>query len=297
MARLARFAAPTALLLGLALRSPAQDAAAVVPPGSAMSGWKMVGSPKTYTARNLFDLIDGEAEAILAYDFVRCVHAEYAQAGASKPTLTVDVFQMRNDLNAFGVFGSDRQSGQKVDIGTEGVKISTSGLNFWQGPFVVRCTIVKVDAVHTAALERFARSAAARIQAPRRLPVQVAALPPGLQPRSEKFVRTGLAGQSYLTDAVTARYPKAGFGAEVFVCTYPTPAAAKAAFEKYRAYEQKNGTGLKAVAGVGTAAFSVQDRYAKNVAAAHKGSYVAGVIRAKDAASALQLLRQAVARL
>lgn len=295
MARVSLLSA--ALVLVVIGRASAQDAAGVVPPANAVSGWKMVGAPKTYTARNLFDLIDGEAEAILAYDFVRCVHAEYAQAGQSKPTLTVDVFQMRDDLNAFGVFGSDRQSGQKVDIGTEGVRIASSGLNFWQGPFVVRCTVVKVDAAHTAALEQFARATAGRIKAPRRMPAQVAALPAGRQPRSEKFVRSGLAGQSYLTDAVTARYPKAGFGAEVFVCTYATPAAAKAAFEKYRAYEQKNGTGLKALAGVGSAAFAVQDRYAKNVAAALKGRYVAGVLRAKDQAAAVQLVREAVAKL
>lgn len=277
--------------------SHGQDAARVVPPDGAVSGWKMVGSPKTYTARNLFDLINGEAEAILAYDFVKCVHAGYAPSGQTKPTLTVDVFQMKDDLNAFGVFGSDRQSSTKVSVGTEGVKIGSSGLNFWQGPFVVRCTIVKVDAAHTAALEAFAKAAASRITAPARIPAQVSALPDGRQPRSEKFVRSGVAGQSYLTNAVTARYPSAGFGAEVFVCTYDTPAAAKSAFDQYRQYAQKNGSGLKPIAGVGEGAFSVLDRYAKNVAAAHKGRFVVGVIRAKDSASAEKLVRAAVARL
>jgi len=297
MARLTRAAALVAALFWLGPGVRAQDASAVVPLSNAVSGWKMVGSPKTYTARNLFDLIDGEAEAILAYDFVKCVHAEYAPANQTKPTLTVDVFQMRDDLNAFGVFGSDRQSGQKVGIGTEGVKISQSGLNFWQGPFVVRCTVVKVDAAHTAALESFARAAAKRIQAPTKLPAQVSALPAGRQPRSEKFVRSGIAGQAYLTNAVTARYPKAGFGAEVFICTYPTPTAAKQALDKYRAYEQKNGSGLKGLSGVGDAAFTVVDKYAKNVAASVKGRFLAGVIRAKDAASAAELLKATVQNL
>ncbi len=298
MARLILHTASVAcLLMATVATFAAQDAKSILPPPSAAKGWKMVGSPRIYTARNLFDLIDGEAEAILAYDFVQCAHGEYAPDGQSKPSLTVDVFQMRDDLNAFGVFGSDRQSGKVVPVGTEGVRISSSGLNFWRGPFVVRCTIVKVDPAHQAALTALASATEKRITAPKTLPAQVMALPKGRQPRSEKFVRSGVAGQSYLTNAVTARYPQAGFGAEVFIATYANPAAAKAAFGKYRTYEQKNGTGLAAMAGAGDAAFTVLDRYAKNVAVAQKGRYVVGVVRAKEKEAAVKLLREAVAGL
>jgi hypothetical protein len=38
------------------------------------------------------------------------------------------------------------------------------------------------------------------------------------------------------------------------------------------------------------------DRYAKNVAVAQKGKYLVGVVRAKEAAGAQKLLREAVSK-
>jgi hypothetical protein len=108
-------------------------------------------------------------------------------------------------------------------------------------------------------------------------------------------VKSNVVGPAFLKNAVTARYPAVGQGAVLFIATYPNPAGAKAALEQYRAYE-KAGTGLAPLKGVGDAGFAVQDRYAKNVAVVRKGKYLVGVLRARDAAGAQKLVREAVAR-
>jgi hypothetical protein len=208
----------------------------------------------------------------------------------------MDVFDMTNPLNAFGLFSSsDRQSGKPVAIGTEGVRIEPSGLNFWKGRYVVRTTIVQVNPAAKAALTAFARAAAARIAGASALPAALQALPPGRQPRSEKYVRANVAGHSFLKNAVTARYPNLGQGAELFIAQYPNPAGAKAALEAYRSFE-RSGTGLTALKGVGDAGFRVVDRYAKNVVVAQKGRSLVGAHHVRDLASAQNLVRQAVAR-
>ncbi|MCC6727835.1 MAG: hypothetical protein IT208_00685 [Chthonomonadales bacterium] len=287
--------------LGLALL-PARPAAAasalsVLPPSGVAAGWRTVGKPRVYNSRNLYDLIDGEAQAVLSYDFVACAHAEYAPPRQTKPVLTIDVFQMRTLMDAFGVFGSDRQSGRPIAIGVEGVRIEPSAINFWKGPFVVRCTIVQVTPAARGAMEGYARAAAKRIAGAAGLPAAVKALPAGRQARSERYVRRNVAGQSFLSNAVTARYPKLGQGAELFIAHLGSGAGAQAAFGKYRDYEKRAGTGLAPVKGLGSEGFRVNDRYAKNVVVARKGSYVVGVLRARDAAVAERLVRQALARL
>src|SRR5437764_114032 len=66
-------------LSGLAARAAGPQS--VLPPGSAVKGWKPIGSPKLYNSNTLFNLIDGEAEAVMAYAFAGCAHGEYAPAG------------------------------------------------------------------------------------------------------------------------------------------------------------------------------------------------------------------------
>jgi hypothetical protein len=267
----------------------------VLPPASAVPGWKQIGASKLYNSSNLFDLVDGEAQAIMEYAFVACAHAEYAPAGQSKPLLTIDVYDVTDPLNAFGLFSSDRSSGKPVAVGAEGVQIGPSGLNFWKGRYVVRTTIVAVSPANQKAELAFAKATAGRIAGASSPPALVSALPPGRQPRSEKYVRKNVAGQAFLKNAVTARYPSAGQGAEVWIATYPAPAPAKAALEQYRAYE-KTGTGLAPLKGIGDAGFSVVDKYAKHVVVAQKGKYLVGVLRAKEAATAQNLVKQALAK-
>ena len=92
---------------------------------------------------------------------------------------------------------------------------------------------------------------------------------------------------------MSARYPSQGFGAELYISDCGSPAGAKSSFDAYRAYE-KSGTGLAPIKGVGDAAFSVKDRFAKTVVVARKGKYLVWILRAKDAKGATALVKQAV---
>ncbi len=279
------------------IAAAATGPASVLPPGTAVSGWKQIGATRNYNRGNLFELIDGEAEAILAYNFVAEAHAEYAPANQSRQAITIDVFDVSDPLNAFGVFSSDRISGRPVSIGTEGVQIGDTGLSFWKGRYVVRLAIVERSPgpAARAAMDCFARVAASRILGSGGPPAVVQALPAGRQPHSEKYTLRNAAGHAFLTNAVSARYPAVGQGAELFIATYPTPAGARAALEAYRKFEA-TGTGLAAVPGLGQVSFHVQDRFAKNVVVAQKGRYLVFITHARDAATAQNMVRQALAR-
>lgn len=279
-------------------RARAVGPESVIPPASAAGAWKQVGRTRTFNPSNLYDLIDGEAEAVRQYAFVAAAHAEYAPAKAARPAITVDVYDMSNPLNAFGLFGSDRLSGTPAGVGTESVRIAPTGLNFWKGRYVVRTAIVAPhpDSAMQTAQMALARAAAARILGASRVPAAVAALPPGRKPRSEKFVLNNVAGQSFLRNAIVGDYPGLGQGAQLFIAEYPTPSGAHAALTTYQTKERTSGSGLAPLSGVGSGGFRVVDRYQKNVVVAQKGRYLVGVVRAKDPNAALSLVKQAIGR-
>lgn len=282
------------LLVALVVRPALAGPSSALP--APIKGWQQVGATESYDRNNLYNLIDGEAEAVLTYAFAGCVNASYAPAGSNKPEVTIMVFDMTDPLNAFGLFGSDRISGTPVPIGAEGVFIKPSGLNFWKGRYVVRATILHPTPANVAALHAFARASAARITGSGGIPPIVKALPPGRQPRSEKYVRENVAGQAMLTNAITARYPALGQGAELFIAQYSTPRAATSAFNQYWNYFYHKGVGPVALKGIGNDAFRAQDNYAKGVMAVVKGRYVIGMHHARDVAAAQRLVVQAMGK-
>ncbi len=286
------------LLAALTGAARSATPSSVLPPASTVKGWKMLGQPRQYNSANLFQLINGEAEAVMRYAFSSLAHAEYGPAGAKQPALTVDVFDMGDPLNAFGLFSSsDRGSGPKVALGAEGVRIGSSGLNFWKGRYVVRTAIIGRGAGSASlksAQMALAKAAAARVSGASGPPALLNALPPGRQANSERYVRTNVAGQTFLRNAVTARYTSAGDRAELFIAQYPSASQAQSALASFQARE-KTGQGYAAWK-VADGGFSVRDRYMKGVAAARKGRHIVGVVRANDAAAARSLVQKALPR-
>jgi hypothetical protein len=289
-----------ALLLAASACSLAAGPQTVLPSGTTVKGWKQMGGVKVFNNKTIFDLVDGEGDAILAYSFRGCAHGEYGPAKSAQPAITIDVYDMGDPLNAYGLFSSsDRSSGKATALGSEGVKIGQSGLNFWKGRYLVRTTLIGRGAAfpsNQTAQTAYAKATAAKITGPGGPPALLKALPGGRQPHSERYTRKNVSGQAFLNNAVGARYPSQGFGAELYISDCGSPAAAKASFDAYRSYE-KAGKGLVPVKGIGDAAFSVSDRFAKNVVVARKGKYVVWILRAKDVKGATMLVKKAVAGL
>lgn len=285
------------LLGGLAAPGRAATASSVLPPATIVAGWKRL-STHSYSAANLYQAINGEADAVRRFDFRTMIHGEYAPAASSRPVITVDVFDMGDPLNAYGLFaGSDRGSGSPATVGAEGVSIDGTGLNFWKDRFVVRTTIVGSGAAtpqNRAAQNALARAAAARITGSASPPAQLRALPVGYSSGSERYVRSNVIGLAYLKNAVTARYPSAGAGAELFIAQYPSAGQAASAFSQLQ-QAQKTGSGFTAWK-VGDDGFSVNARYMRGMAAARKGRTIVGVVRANSPQSARSLVQKALPR-
>ena len=84
-----------------------------------ISGWDLSGRPYDFAPQNLFEHINGSADFFLAYGFVSLKVAHYAPVSTPNDSVTVEVYDMGEKLNAFGVFQAKRSNkAPSLNIGT-----------------------------------------------------------------------------------------------------------------------------------------------------------------------------------
>ena len=84
-----------------------------------LSGTKIMGSPYHFEPLNLFEYINGAADFFIAYGFVSLEGACYFMESDADDSVSVDIYNMGEKLNAFGVFQSKRdKEAPSLNIGT-----------------------------------------------------------------------------------------------------------------------------------------------------------------------------------
>lgn len=295
------FCAVSAALFTMANTAAIADTKSALP--AVVGTWKTTKAPIIYKPNDLENHIDGEAQAFKQYDFRECAYAEYAPGGKGNQLITVDVFQMGSPLDAFGYYAGQRNAHAKyLKIGAEAYQEKTA-LNFWKGAYYVRIAITASNptAAYQQALPQIAQAVAAKLTGPTAPPAMLGLLPPGFSPKTEKYQRSDIAGQVFLKNGVVAKYPAAGSMAELFIVQAASPAAAKAAFAKYKTYlsDPRNlavGSKVTPVAGLGEQAVEVKTKFSGEVLAAVKGKYLVAIRKAKDKTAATRLVKAAIAR-
>jgi hypothetical protein len=114
---------------------PQHDTIAVfLPLSGEVDGWKSENEPKLYTGEKLFELIDGGADVYMEYGFEEAATAEYLKGN---DFILVEIYRMKDDAAAYGIFSSSNSSeGKKSDIGQDGF-LFPYYLIFWKGNYYV----------------------------------------------------------------------------------------------------------------------------------------------------------------
>ena len=271
------------------------------PPRALSRSVKSATSPQLFNPGTLENHIDGEAQAVKQYGFKSCTYAEYSPTGGGTQLLTVDIYEMSTPQDAFGYYGHQRSDTAKIiKIGGEGYAEPTA-FNFWKGPYYVKMAITATNpAPFQPEMPKLAAAIAAKLNGSTAMPAIINLLPPGYKPLSNQYQRSDIAGQSYINNGVTGKYPAAGQQAELFVAIYPSPAAAKDAYSKYHTYlslPSTAATGAKSadIKGLGESAIGVKTKFSGEVVAALSGKYLIGIRKATSQAAAQPIVKAAVA--
>ena len=95
---------------------PAADSVAF-PADLAIADWKVSLPAQAYHADNLFDLVDGQADAFFAYNFQQVTTQRYQNSEGT--LLNIEVWQLAQPADAYGLLTLNR-AGSSAKMGNEG---------------------------------------------------------------------------------------------------------------------------------------------------------------------------------
>jgi len=151
-----------------------------------MDVWKKVGPPEVFDKKTLFKYIDGGAELYISYGFKKLTAFGYAWGKDEE--IKVDVFDMGNSYNAFGIFSHGRES-LSTEFG-QGSEYSSGFLNFWKDRYYVSLTGYPESDEKRRVLFKLGAAIARCITRQGPLPPILSVLPPdGLIPESIRYAR------------------------------------------------------------------------------------------------------------
>jgi hypothetical protein len=157
-------------------------------------GWRQIGSPQVYNPKNLFKRINGQAELFFKYGFQKSVSAMYQNNSNPKDQIEVDLYDMGNALQAFGVFSRFRGEDRPAGVGLESYVEDTS-LLFYKGRYFVMLYATETD---PSFLKRMAVTISSGIADSTPAPKEIGYFPKnGLRPGSIEYYPEGLLGYQF----------------------------------------------------------------------------------------------------
>ncbi len=286
----------TILLLGCGERAPESS----MPPVADLlperiGAWIRGDVTDTYDRETIFDYIDGAGEVYRSYAFSQVAVARYGQGGG--PDMTVELFDMGNPHDAYGVFSYAREQ-EQPGIGG-GYELKGRVLCFWQDRYYI-CAASEASAADTdTALLELARGISESLPSGSEQPDLVHMLPSeGLVPLSSRFfhLHQSLNYHYYLaqdnilnlgpeTDAVMARYQPGS--TYLLILQYESDGDANRALSSFRQRYLPDAPGAE---------FAITEN-GRFVASRQSGRQVIVVLDAMTEAAATTLLQNTVERL
>lgn len=218
----------------------------VFPGQGAIPGWTPVDEVQSFDAENLYDLVNGQADAFFAYNFEQVAVQTYESA--SGESLRIEVWQVGTPADAYGLFSASR-AGQPVSVGNDGDTDPGRRLDFWQDRTLVR--LFAASPVDDDVLKSFAGKIAEALPIGGERPALIDRLPQdGLIAGSDIFFHQEISIQDYVwlggqnvlsmgpeTESVLARYAIGEEDMWLLLVGYPDAASASGALEALQAGE------------------------------------------------------------
>lgn len=258
----------------------------------------MANKPYRYSPQNLYKYINGEADFFVAYGFVSLEGADYSSESDSSDSITVDIYDMGDKLNAFGVFQSKR-GGESSSLKIGAASFSADGyLVFYKDRYYVE-TISFVEGEQWKTEHVIiARKVAEKIQGDISPPYELSYLSEyGRIDGSERYVKGGILGHAFLDRGLICDYRLEGDVVSAFVAFFRSSEDAVSSFEEHKDFLRRSGKKCVPLNGFGKHGFVSQEPYHKNILVAQEGSFVLGVYDLLEPQKGVELLKDIVKRI
>lgn len=264
-------------------------------PGFA-EGWVIQEKIETFTEKDLYKYINGEAELYYPYGFKALATAKYVRSDNPDGGIIADIYELGSPLEAFGIYSRYRDPDEEsVNIGTEGF-VNESQLLFAKNRFFVRLSPSGTVTMEKAVFLAFAQSVAKKI--PDSKPPKVLDIlnVPGITPRTQTYITQGVLGYAFFKKGLTADANLDGNIARAFIILEESEESASRAFDEYKNYLGKSKAEFSVKKEGNSSMIIARDPLYKGTALMHSGSYLVGMAKLSDPEKAIPLIKQIESR-
>jgi len=268
----------------------ATSAQSLIPRKGLSEGWTLVEGPKIFNKKTLFQHINGQAELFLKYGYQTSAFAIYQYKGNREKQIELDIYDMGNVLQAFGIFSRFRMEDRPGGFGLDSYSDERSAF-FYQGKFFV---LLQATDSNPDLLKQWATAVAKRITGPSLPPKEIGYFPPeNLKPGSIQYFSESLLGLQFLRRGFQGTYLSGGKEFHLFLALFGSSQEAVNASGTFKDYLSSKGKiSQEAPAGLGPDAFKGEAPYKGKVMGLQKGSYLPGAAGFESEKEAENLLAE-----
>ncbi len=194
-----------------------------------LKGYKTVSDYPVYTPDDLWDYINGAADAYLALGFIDLNITEYVKG---KTNIKAEIYRFDDDAEAFGIYSMERSPGYTfIQTGVQGYN-EEGIVHFYKDRYYIKVSSHSKSGKVNEKMKELAGLIAGRIEGKNDFPALLKIFPAeGLLKNQETYLLESILGHEYLNDAFRASYEVDGerFDIYLFRCSDQEEAAATAA--------------------------------------------------------------------
>jgi len=251
----------------------------LLPEENDLPGWKFAkDDARFFGPGNLWEYINGAADAFLMYGFQQVVTADYTH-GPTGLDAIADIYEMLDPVNAFGIYASERSPGYTFEkIGAEGY-VSATSINFWAGKYYVKLTAFEDNETLMQELRKLADTIAANISSTAGEPAELGWFPAENKvAHAAKYIPGDVLGQSYLINGYEVYYQEGANEYKMLLIQLDSPEVAENALGLYKSFIGTGGKVLKDISGTGDEGFVGEDSFYGKMAAVRTGKSLAIIL-------------------
>jgi len=272
------------ILTGFATSSWTAPLESLMPKKGLPEGWTLAEGPQIYTRKTLFEHINGEAELFLKYGFQNSVFAVYQSEKNREDQIEIDLYDMGNVLQAFGIFSRFRNEESRGGFGLDSFLDDHSAF-FYQGKYFV---MLHAPEPNREILRQFSEVISLKMSDPSPPPKEIRYFPEdGLRPGSIQYFSEGLLGHQFLKRGFRATYVEKVEGKDkvemkefhFFLAIFRDPQQAMKALTVYKEDLSKKGkVSSGSIIEFQTKALKGEDPHQGKVMVLQKGFYLLGAV-------------------
>ena len=203
-----------------------------------IKGWKILEENPVYFPHNLWDYINGAADAYLSYEFEKLFIAEYIKG--KNQSIKVEIYQHKSPVFAYGIYSQERSADYHfIPIGMQGYS-EESMMHFIQDKYYIKINSASGKIKNDKYIRIIAKEVSKTLGGEKELPEAVSWFPEDNKIQySDKFIAQSFLGHEFLNEVFSAEYSVGNNKFSLFINHREEPTECKKIISDYYKFLKK----------------------------------------------------------